>query len=202
MAQVCLCLVLVGITAYAVLGGADFGGGFWDLTAGGAEGGGRVRGMVQRSMSPVWEANHVWLIFCLVIAWTAFPVAFGSVFSTLRVPLFLAAIGTALAALALWFVGTFLRFRRLPRSSWFYRAVVAAGPVALVALIAGWITTEVGRQPWIAYQVMRTAQAVTGADGLAAGYVFLVCVYVALGAAVVWLLRRLSRRPATEEVAR
>jgi len=93
MAQVCLCLTLVGITAYAVLGGADFGGGFWDLTAGGAERGGRVRGMVQRSMSPVWEANHVWLIFVLVMVWTAFPVAFGSMFSTLAIPLFLAAVG-------------------------------------------------------------------------------------------------------------
>jgi cytochrome d ubiquinol oxidase subunit II len=93
MAQACLVLVVVGITAYAVLGGADFGGGFWDLTAGGAERGGRVRGMVQRSMSPVWEANHVWLIFVLVMLWTAFPVAFGSLFSTLQIPLFLAAIG-------------------------------------------------------------------------------------------------------------
>ena len=76
-----------------MLGSADFGAGFWDLTAGGAERGGRVRGMVQRSMSPVWEANHVWLIFVLVIIWTAFPVAFGSIFSTLSIPLFLAALG-------------------------------------------------------------------------------------------------------------
>jgi cytochrome bd ubiquinol oxidase subunit II len=93
MAEACLALVLVGIVAYAVLGGADFGGGFWDLTAGGDERGGAVRGMVQRSMSPVWEANHVWLIFVLVMVWTAFPVAFGSLFSTLAIPLFLASIG-------------------------------------------------------------------------------------------------------------
>jgi cytochrome bd ubiquinol oxidase subunit II len=91
--ELCLALVVVGITAYAVLGSADFGAGFWDLTAGGDERGGPVRGMVQRSMSPVWEANHVWLIFVLVIVWTAFPVVFGSVFSTLYIPLFLAAIG-------------------------------------------------------------------------------------------------------------
>jgi cytochrome bd ubiquinol oxidase subunit II len=93
MEQVCLAFVVVGISAYAVLGGADFGAGFWDLTAGGDERGGRVRGMVQRSMSPVWEANHVWLIFVLVMVWTAFPVAFGSLTSTLSVPLFLAAVG-------------------------------------------------------------------------------------------------------------
>jgi cytochrome d ubiquinol oxidase subunit II len=91
--ELCLGLVMLGIAAYAVLGSADFGAGFWDLTAGGDRRGGRLRGMVQRSMSPVWEANHVWLIFVLVIAWTAFPVAFGSIFSTLYIPLFLAAIG-------------------------------------------------------------------------------------------------------------
>jgi len=91
--EVCVGFIMLGITAYAVLGGADFGAGFWDLTAGGAERGGGIRGMVQRSMSPVWEANHVWLIFILVIAWTAFPVAFGSLFSTLSIPLFVAALG-------------------------------------------------------------------------------------------------------------
>ena len=81
------------LTAYAVLGGADFGAGFWDLTAGGAERGARVRGMVKRSMGPVWEANHVWLIFVLVVFWTGFPKAFGPVMETLYVPLFLAAVG-------------------------------------------------------------------------------------------------------------
>jgi cytochrome d ubiquinol oxidase subunit II len=93
LADVCVAFVALGVTAYAVLGSADFGAGFWDLTAGGAHRGARLRGMVQRSMSPVWEANHVWLIFVLVILWTAFPTAFGSVFSTLSIPLFLAAIG-------------------------------------------------------------------------------------------------------------
>jgi cytochrome bd ubiquinol oxidase subunit II len=93
MAEICLGFAMLGLTAYTVLGGADFGAGFWDLTAGGAERGGRLRGMVQRSMGPVWEANHVWLIFVLVIVWTAFPVAFGSLTSTLAIPLFIAAIG-------------------------------------------------------------------------------------------------------------
>lgn len=91
--EICLGFVVLGLTAYAVLGGADFGAGFWDLTAGGARRGGRIRGMIQRSMSPVWEANHVWLIFVLATVWTAFPVAFGSIFSTLTIPLFIAAIG-------------------------------------------------------------------------------------------------------------
>ncbi|HEY7454377.1 MAG TPA: cytochrome d ubiquinol oxidase subunit II [Thermoleophilaceae bacterium] len=89
-------LTLVGLTAYVVLGGADFGAGFWDLTAGGAERGAPVRAMIKRGMSPVWEANHVWLIFVLVMLWTAFPEAFGSISSTLAVPLFLAALGIVL----------------------------------------------------------------------------------------------------------
>jgi cytochrome d ubiquinol oxidase subunit II len=100
MAEICLGLIVLGLTAYAVLGGADFGAGFWDLTAGGAARGGRVRGLIQRSMSPVWEANHVWLIFVLVITWTAFPVAFGAIFETLTVPLFLAALGIILRGTA------------------------------------------------------------------------------------------------------
>jgi cytochrome d ubiquinol oxidase subunit I len=110
------------------------------------------------------------------------------------------AIGTGLALLGTWFFVTWLRRRRLPSSVWFYRGVMAAGPLAFVALIAGWVTTEVGRQPWIVYGVMRTEQAVTSVDGLVVGYVFLVSVYIGLGAAVVWLLRRLTRRPATAEV--
>ncbi len=86
-------VLIAGITAYAVLGGADFGAGFWDLTAGGAQRGARLRGLIKRSMSPVWEANHVWLIFVLVVFWTAFPEAFGAVMSTLYVPIFLAGVG-------------------------------------------------------------------------------------------------------------
>ena len=87
------------------------------------------------------------------------------------------AIGTALALLGVVFVGAWFRLRRLPASPWFYRAVVAAGPLSFVALIAGWITTEVGRQPWIVYRVMRTSEAVTGASGIPIGYVTLALVY-------------------------
>ena len=93
-------VLVIGVTAYAVLGGADFGAGFWDLTAGGARRGARVRGLVKRSMGPVWEANHVWLIFVLVIFWTGFPEAFGAVMSTLYVPLFAAAVGIILRGVA------------------------------------------------------------------------------------------------------
>jgi cytochrome d ubiquinol oxidase subunit II len=94
--ELAIVLTLIGVTAYVVFGGADFGAGFWDLTAGGAERGAPVRAMVKRAMSPVWEANHVWLIFVLVMLWTAFPEAFGSIMSTLAIPLFLAALGIVL----------------------------------------------------------------------------------------------------------
>jgi cytochrome d ubiquinol oxidase subunit I len=105
------------------------------------------------------------------------------------------AIGTALALLAVVYLLVRLRRRQLPRSPWFYRAVIAAGPLALVAAVAGWITTEVGRQPWIVYGVMRTSEAVTGANGIPVGYATLAAVYVALGVAVAWVLRRLARVP-------
>jgi cytochrome d ubiquinol oxidase subunit II len=88
-----LAVLIVALSAYAVLGGADFGAGFWDLTAGGAERGARLRGLVKHSMGPVWEANHVWLIVVLVVLWTCFPEAFGPIMETLYVPLFLAAVG-------------------------------------------------------------------------------------------------------------
>ncbi|MBK5230768.1 MAG: cytochrome d ubiquinol oxidase subunit II, partial [Thermoleophilia bacterium] len=93
MDELCLYLAMLGLAAYAVLGGADFGAGFWDLTAGGPQRGARVRGVIERSMSPVWEANHVWLIFVLVVLWTAFPVFFGTIMSSLYIPLMVAALG-------------------------------------------------------------------------------------------------------------
>ena len=83
----------IGVTAYAVLGGADFGSGFWDLTAGGSRRGARPRALVDLAIGSVWEANHVWLIFCLVVTWTAFDLAFGMIVRTLFVPLIIAAIG-------------------------------------------------------------------------------------------------------------
>src|SRR3954465_5630827 len=89
-------ILFFGVTAYALFGGADFGAGFWDLIAGGAEGGDPPRRLIDHSIGPVWEANHVWLIFCLVVLWTAFSEAFASITLTLFVPLALAALGIVL----------------------------------------------------------------------------------------------------------
>jgi cytochrome d ubiquinol oxidase subunit I len=107
-------------------------------------------------------------------------------------------IGSALALLAVVFL--FLRFRtgRLPRSNWFYRALALAGPASVVALVAGWVTTEVGRQPWVVYGVMRTDEAVTGAGEIPVGYAVLALIYLGVAVAVGWLLRRLAGRPLPE----
>jgi cytochrome d ubiquinol oxidase subunit I len=103
-------------------------------------------------------------------------------------------IGTGLALLGLGYMALWWRRRRLPRSRWFYRALIAAGPLSVVALLAGWTATEVGRQPWIVFDVMRTSDAVTSAGSLPLAYGMLVLVYIALGAAIVWLLRRTARQ--------
>jgi cytochrome bd ubiquinol oxidase subunit I len=103
-------------------------------------------------------------------------------------------IGTLLALIAVWFLWSRWRRGALPTSRWFYRAVVVAGPLGIVALIAGWIVTEVGRQPWIVYELMRTEEAVTGAEGIPVGYATLAVVYAGLIAVVLFLLRRLARQ--------
>ncbi len=95
-----LLFVLAGLALYAVLAGADFGAGFWLLVAGGGERGERIREHAHEAMAPVWEANHVWLIFVLTVTWTAYPTAFGSIASTLSVPLFIAGIGIVLRGAA------------------------------------------------------------------------------------------------------
>ena len=94
--DVVLVVLWIGITAYAILGGADFGAGLWDLLAGNAETGRRPRHLIDRAITPVWEANHTWLIFDLVVLWTAFSPAFAAVMSTLFVPLCFAALGIVL----------------------------------------------------------------------------------------------------------
>jgi cytochrome d ubiquinol oxidase subunit I len=104
-------------------------------------------------------------------------------------------IGTLLALLGAWFLWGRWRHGALPRTPWFYRAVVLAGPAALVALICGWFVTEIGRQPWIVYEFMRVEEAVTGAQGIPIGYATLVVVYAGLIVIALYMLRRLARTP-------
>jgi cytochrome d ubiquinol oxidase subunit I len=104
-------------------------------------------------------------------------------------------IGTLLALLGVIFLWVRWRYGRLPESPWFYRAVALAGPASVVALIAGWVVTEVGRQPWVVYGVMKTDEAVTGASGIPVGYAVLAIAYLCVAIGVVWILRRLAAMP-------
>ena len=96
MAEAVLVAMWLGVTLYAVFGGADFGAGVWDLVAGRAEPGSPRRALIERSIGPVWEANHVWLIFVLVFLWTGFPRVFAPLASTMLIPLTVAALGIIL----------------------------------------------------------------------------------------------------------
>ncbi|MEU8317994.1 cytochrome d ubiquinol oxidase subunit II [Nonomuraea sp. NPDC048881] len=137
--QIMLAVLWVGLTAYVLFGGADFGGGVWDLLAGGAERGRRRRDLVEHSIGPVWEANHVWLIFVIVLAWTGVPSVFASVASTLYIPLTLVALGVIGrgAAFAFRKVSARLWQRRLFGATFAFSSVVtpfflgaAAGGIA------------------------------------------------------------------------
>jgi cytochrome d ubiquinol oxidase subunit I len=103
-------------------------------------------------------------------------------------------IGTALMALGAWLGIVWLRRRDIPRTKWFLRAVAVSGLAAIVALECGWIVTEVGRQPWIVYEVMRTEDAVTQADGVWVSLGVVLVLYTALGIATVMVLRAMARR--------
>jgi cytochrome d ubiquinol oxidase subunit I len=109
------------------------------------------------------------------------------------------AIGFGLLGLGVWAGVVGLRRRRLPDSRWFLRAAVAAGPAAFLAIEAGWIVTEVGRQPWIVQGVMRTAEAVTSRPGIGWHLAGTITVYLALAAASTYLLLRLAKQPRSAE---
>lgn len=114
LADLLLVIIWLGVTAYGIFGGADFGAGFWDLLAGDAKKGAVVRGFLERTIGPVWEANHVWLIFVLVYLWTAFPEPFVAIATTMYIPLTLAAIGIIMRGSAFAFRkwAATLRYRR------------------------------------------------------------------------------------------
>jgi cytochrome d ubiquinol oxidase subunit I len=105
------------------------------------------------------------------------------------------AMGTALLGLSAWFAVAWLRRHDLPRSPWFLRFAALSGVAAVVALEAGWVTTEVGRQPWIVYGYLRTADAVSAAPGLRLGLYALIVVYAVLTAATIYVLRLMARAP-------
>src|SRR3954451_19701748 len=111
MSRTAATVLFAAITIYAVFGGADFGAGFWDLIAGGSQRGQRPREVIDHSIAPVWEANHVWLIFVFVLMWTCFPEAYASIMLTLFVPLTLAALGIVLRGASFAFRKAVIRTR-------------------------------------------------------------------------------------------
>jgi cytochrome d ubiquinol oxidase subunit II len=154
--EVTAVVLWLGLTAYAVFGGADFGAGFWDLAAGGTDRGAAPRALIADAIGPVWEANHTWLIFDLVILWTAFPPAFAAIMSTLFVPLTLAALGIVLRGAAFAFrpVADGLRARRAAGAVFALSSVVtpfflgaAGGAIASGRIPAG----NAAGDPWTSW---------------------------------------------------
>jgi cytochrome d ubiquinol oxidase subunit II len=119
MAITLLVLMWISVTVYALLAGADFGAGAWDLLSGRTGPGARRRALIEHSIGPVWEANHVWLIFVLVLMWTAFPPLFAAVSSTLYIPLTLVALGVIAR-------GSAFAFRKAVTEVWQQRIFGAA----------------------------------------------------------------------------
>jgi cytochrome bd ubiquinol oxidase subunit I len=109
-------------------------------------------------------------------------------------------ICTVLSALGAWFGFVWWRRRDIPQTKWFLRAVAVSGVSAIVALECGWIITEVGRQPWIVYNVMRTSDAVTQANGVWVTFSLVLAIYMVLGATLIITLRAMSRRWRSEDV--
>ncbi len=109
------------------------------------------------------------------------------------------AAASALSLLSVWFLLAWLRRRDLPRSAWFLRACAGAGVLAMVALEAGWVLTEVGRQPWVVYGFLRTAEAVTRAPGIWGSFAVVMAIYLTVGISLIFILRGMSRRWRTGE---
>ena len=144
LSDVIAALMFLGVVAYAVFGGADFGTGVWDLTAGNAEEGSALRSQIDRSLGPVWEANHVWLIYVFVFLWTAFPTAFVAIMNTLFIPWMLVALGIVLRGGAF----AFRKFSTSYREAQLHGIVFAASSIItpfFLGMIAGAIAS--GRVP-------------------------------------------------------
>jgi cytochrome d ubiquinol oxidase subunit II len=186
MADTVGAILLASLSLYAIFAGADFGGGFWDLAAGGDRRGEAPRQLIDESITPVWEANHVWLIFVLVIFWTAFPTAFAAVMTAAALPLWLAAFGIVLRGAGFAFrreVET-LRWRRLFGAAFALSSLVT--PFFMGTVIGAVATGKVALDA-----THTTLSTWTGTTSLLIGALFVaVCAYLA----AVYLITEATRR--------
>ncbi len=179
-------ILLATITLYAVLGGADFGGGLWDLLAGGDQRGRAPRQLIDESITPVWEANHVWLVFALVIFWTAFPDSFADVMITVALPLWLAVLGIVLR-------GAGFAFRKEARGVSLQRALGAIFALSsmLTPFFMGTVVGAIAAGQIPANASHASLSAWTGAMPLLTGFLFVTaCGYLA----AVYLVGEAGRR--------
>ena len=179
-------ILLASVTLYAVLGGADFGGGLWDLLAGGDRRGREPRALIDESITPVWEANHVWLVFALVIFWTGFPAAFAAVMTTCALPLWLAVAGVVLRGAGFAFRKELSRLplQRAAGATFAFSSLVAP---FFMGTVVGAIAT--GAVPANASHASRPAW--TSPTALLAGFLFVAaCGYLA----AVYLVGEAARR--------
>jgi cytochrome bd ubiquinol oxidase subunit II len=179
-------VLLLALIAYAVFGGADFGAGFWDLTAGDARRGERPRALIERSIGPVWEANHVWLIFIFVVTWTAFPEAYQSIWLTMFVPLTIAALGIVFRGASFAFRKAVVapRYQRIFGGAFAISSVLV--PFCMGAIAGGIVSGQVpagGKAGDPVQSWLNPTSLVTGALGIVVA-AYLAAVYL------VWEARR------------
>jgi cytochrome bd ubiquinol oxidase subunit II len=183
-------ILVVVVAAYALFGGADFGGGIWDLLAGSTERGAAPRDLIDESITPVWEANHVWLIFILVLLWTAFPPAFAAIFAALFVPLSLSLLGIVLRGVGFAFRHTAQRLRLQQLTGALFAAASLITPFFMGTVVGAVVTGSVPVHPtgnvWGAW---------TSATSILTGFLFVAaCAYISAVYLVLDARRRGDRR--------
>jgi cytochrome bd ubiquinol oxidase subunit II len=167
-------ILVVVISAYALFGGADFGGGIWDLLAGGADRGAGPRRLIDESITPVWEANHVWLVFVLVLLWTAFPPAFAGIMTALFVPLSLSLLGIVLRGVGFAFRHTAERLRMQQLTGALFATASLLTPFFMGTVVGAVVTGQVPVHP-----TGNVLAAWTSPTAILTGLVFVAaCAYV------------------------
>ncbi len=179
-------ILFVVIAAYALFGGADFGGGIWDLLAGGTRRGAAPRELIDESITPVWEANHVWLIFILVLLWTSFPPAFADIMTALFVPLSLSLLGIVLRGVGFAFRHTAQRLRMQQLTGALFAAASLITPFFMGTVVGAVATGQVPVHP-----TGNVLAAWTSATAILTGFLFAAaCAYISAAFLVIEARKR------------